>query len=234
MDEYEAERIWGKKQMNEKMLDQDSPLHFVEKRDDLRKAHNLIRCNDLGWRENECWVGSGLLLLRQEASVLLQSPAGTFPEPPGLLGFLSPVRHLLQGVLELLDSHTALAEVLNQLGTRDIKERLQLFLRQQGKAGYRPSISSLATFFHSDPAPPSVSPLSKDSWGILRFLKDIMDNKTEVTAFILLGLADAQDYRSSVVHRFFCDIPEVIILSCSDKHIREQHDFIPYISLNSR
>ena len=66
--------------------------------------------------------------------------------------------------MKLLDSHTALAEVLNQLGTRDIKERLQLFLRQQGKAGYRPSISSLATFFHSDPAPPSVSPLSKDSW----------------------------------------------------------------------
>lgn len=28
-------------------------------------------------------------------------------------------------------------------------------------------------------------------------------------------------YRSSVVHRFFCDIPEVIILSCSDKHISE-------------
>ena len=32
--------------------------------------------------------------------------------------------------------------------------------------------------------------------GILRFLKDTIDNKTEVTAFILLGLADAQDYRS--------------------------------------
>lgn len=55
--------------------------------------------------------------------------------------------------MEPLDGHTALAEVLNQLGTPDIKEHLQLFLGRQGEAGYRPSISGLATFFHSNPAP---------------------------------------------------------------------------------
>lgn len=65
--------------------------------------------------------------------------------------------------LELLDGHTARG--LNQLG-RDIKEHLQLLLGQQGEAGYRPSISGLATFFPLRPCPQSVSSLSKDSWVI--------------------------------------------------------------------
>ena len=64
------------------------------------------------------------LLLRQDATFLLQSPKVKFQELPGLTGFLSLVKHLLEGVLEPLDCHMTLAEFLSQLRTRDINEHL--------------------------------------------------------------------------------------------------------------
>ena len=64
------------------------------------------------------------LLLRQDATFLLQSPKVKFQELPGLTGFLSLVKHPLEGVLEPLDCHMTLAEFLSQLRTRDINEHL--------------------------------------------------------------------------------------------------------------
>ena len=62
--------------------------------------------------------GKPRMLLRQDATFLLQSPKVKFQELPGLTGFLSLVKHPLEGVLEPLDCHMTLAEFLSQLRTR--------------------------------------------------------------------------------------------------------------------
>ena len=75
------------------------------------------------------------LLLRQDATFLLQSPKVKFQELPGLTGFLSLVKHPLEGVLEPLDYHMILTEFLRQLRTWDISEHLELLLGHQDDAG---------------------------------------------------------------------------------------------------
>ena len=80
-------------------------------------------------------VSSGFLLLRQDAAFLLQSLEVKFQELPGLTGFFSLIKHLLEGVLEPLDCHMTLAEFLSQLRTRDISEHPELLLGQQDDAG---------------------------------------------------------------------------------------------------
>ena len=58
-------------------------------------------------------VSSGFLLLRHNAAFLLQSLEVKFQELPGLTGFLSLVKPLLEGALEPLDCHMTLAEFLS-------------------------------------------------------------------------------------------------------------------------